>query len=116
MFSIIVAVGPTSDKISLLYKDKERAHAALAIVRAAGSSGIVMVSDEFGQTIWIPPDQIHAVIFEDMELSGQASIERGLHQARVNAKGNSQAQNDSTLRTAAMMGGGPSILHPGSRG
>ena len=113
MFSIVIAVGPASDKISLLFKTEEAADRAMKVIGDPKPSSISKIQDDFGQIVVVRDSEIHAVIFEDMDLSAEGNIERGLHQARTQARGNSRAQSDSALRTAAMMGQGPMIVGPG---
>jgi len=50
-------------------------------------------------------------MLEDMEKSKLAHIERGLHQARTQAKAQQAATQDPVLKSAAMMRG-PAMIDP----
>jgi hypothetical protein len=116
MFSIVVAIGPSSDKISLLYKTKEAADSCLGAIAEAveiamlnkteDAAPVATLNDDFGQVVIIRADKIHAVIFEDMDLSAESQIERGLHQARTQAKAQTRASADPGLRASQIVGTG----------
>ena len=121
MFSITIAVGPVSDKLNLLFKTEKAAQDAYDLLTVPSRSPTEFsrrkrVQDDFGQKFFIDFSEVHAIIFEDMDLSAEGNIERGLHHARTQATGNSRASSDPTIRTAAMMGGPPMIMQPGGRG
>jgi len=69
----------------------------------------VAVADEFGQRATIDVKAIHGFMVEDMEQSKLAHIERALHQARTQARGQQMAISDPVLKNAATMRG-PAVL------
>ena len=119
MFSLTISFGPGPTMWTLMWRDKEKAEAAwnaLALAKAGGTT-VLTIADEFGQEAAIETEAIVGVMLEDMDQSKLAHIERALHQARTQAKGQEMAAADTTLRAAAARhAGGPSILTPGIPG
>jgi hypothetical protein len=70
-------------------------------------------SDDFGQIYTLPIDSIHGMMLEDMSLSSEARIERGLDQARSQAKAQERAMADPALMASMRRGQqGPAVLNP----
>lgn len=123
MFSIAITYGPAATTWVLMYRDEKNAEDAWqkltspAIDTHPPVPGTHRLVDDFGQRLCIPTNEIKGLMFENMHESMNAHIERALHQARMQAKGSEQAENDSTLRAArARQQHGPAILQPGFPG
>lgn len=113
MYSLSIFFGPSPVPAQFLFKDKEKADAATSTImnRDMGTS----IRDDFGQSAFFEKNTIHAHIIEDMDLGEESRIQRGLSQARGQAKANERAKTDPTLR-AMMNSQGPAILSPGGFG
>ena len=60
---------------------------------------------------------VAGMMFEDLDKSMLAHVERGLHNARTQAKAQQQAMSDPVLKTAAMTAQrGPAIYDPQGNG
>lgn len=113
MFSVAVCFGPAATVWALLYKEEEGATKVFdSLNDAIAVGGSVGGSDDFGQKFVWAGEQLHGVMFEDLELSQLGQIERGLHQARVQAKAQTRAAGDPTIK-ASMMAQGPAAFMPG---
>ena len=110
---LTIVFGPSPTPWALLFKNPEAADRALIDLKTAkaANTGIVDIVDDFGQRAIIEVQTIHGFMLEDMEQSKLAHIERGLHQARTQARANQMAQGDPVLKNAAMMQG-PAMLSP----
>lgn len=114
MYNLSIFFGPSPVPAQFLFKDKEKAilyHNTIA----SNLQEDVVVYDDYGQTALFTKNTIHAVILEDMELGEESRIQRGLSQARGQAKANERARTDPTLRSLTN-GQGPAILSPGGFG
>ena len=114
MYLLTVVFGPSPTPWSLLFEKPEladKAFADLETVKHRASDGVVTIADEFGQRTVIDIASIHGFMLEDMEKSKLAHIERGLHQARTQAKAQQAATQDPVLKSAAMMRG-PAMIDP----
>ena len=95
--------------LNLLYKTKENAEGAFgALQLAIETNAPVRISDEFGQTLHTSAAPT-AVVWDDLDVSKLAQIERALHQARTQAEAQTLARSDPKLRMASA---GPSVLSP----
>ena len=115
MHRINIVFGPVGTMFTFLYKTEEGARKALVDGVVVNDESKFLIADDFGQSGEFARPSIHALMLEDMEQSGAASIEIGLHNARTQAKGNQLAEQDPKLRTAAMMRGNGLFMggHPG---
>ena len=113
MYLLTIVFGPSPTPWSLLFEKPELADKTFSNIRDAKKSGdlCVGISDEFGQGAMIDVASIHGFMLEDMEKSKLAHIERGLHQARTQAKAQQAATQDPVLKSAAMMRG-PAMIDP----
>lgn len=111
MFSLTIVFGPSPVPWVLLFKDEAKARSVLT-ADAADPSEFFDCVDDFGQQVHLRSSSIHGVMLEDMEQSKLAHIEQGLHRARTQAKAQTLASADPTLRAAQAMGGAP-MLQPG---
>lgn len=117
MFSLNVSFTPANAIYSFLYKTEIDAKLAQDNAIAAWREDReIEISDDFGQWANFDPKIVNAILFENMELTKNAHIERGLWQARAQADANNIAQADPKLRTSAMMRGGNGLNfgHPGA--
>lgn len=124
MFQITLFVGPQGAALGLLFNDEELARSAAAQFSALLSAlpnnvGIqvatacLTIADQYGQEISVAAGDLHGVILENLTESAQAHIERGLHQARTQAKAESMAASDPILRSAQYgRANGPAVLQP----
>lgn len=117
MHLLTIVFGPTPTPWALLFHKPELADKTFADIERAKQvkSETVAVMDEFGQRATIDTASIHGFMLEDMDQSKLAHIERGLHQARTNARAQQMASNDPVLKNAAMMRG-PAMLSPMGNG
>jgi hypothetical protein len=112
MYSLSIHFGPSQMCWAFLFKDKDRAEQAFrtaASLEIAGQSSAFQIADDFGQNGMFNYSGVHGILLEDMDVSQEAAIQRGLHQARGQAKAQSRAGSDTTLRTLSA-GRGPAIL------
>jgi hypothetical protein len=113
MYSISIAFENSPTVWGLMFKDRKTADAAWHKIAAESPA---TVEDDFGQRLEIRRENISGLMFEDMELSKLALIERSLHQARTQVKAKQMADADPMLRTAMMSSGGPAIISPMGQG
>lgn len=115
MFCITLKFKQDAAPWTLLYKNEATAVKwwdAYIVARASSNPGIAM-SDDFGQSLLVDPTCVAGSMFEDLDKSMLAHIERGLHNARTQAKAQQIALNDPVLKTAAMTRGQqPGIFDP----
>lgn len=117
MHLLTIVFGPTPTPWSLLFKKPELADKTFFDIQVAKREHAATVSlmDDFGQRADVDVASIHGFMLEDMEQSKLAHIERGLHQARTQARAQQQAQADPALRAAAAMQS-PAMLTPMGNG
>jgi hypothetical protein len=117
MHLLTIVFGPVPTPWSLLFKKPELADKTFADLQIAKKEKAEQVSvmDEFGQRADIDVKSIHGFMLEDMEQSKLAHIERGLHQARTQARAQQMAGSDPVLKNAAMMQS-PAMLSPMGNG
>ena len=125
MFSLTISFGPGPTMWTLMWRDETKAKEAADKLRHGVDGryntigGInpqyAALEDEFGQQADVKFSEIHGFMFEDMELSKLAHIERALHQARTQAQGQQAAENDQVLRVQRARSG-PAVLMPGMNG
>lgn len=115
MHSLTICFGPTGTVWVALFKDAEKAQSVHDSVGGTGAPGSALLSltDDFGQQLSIRADQIHGMLLDDMDQSLMAQVERGLHQARAQAKAQDRAMADpaikESLRRQQM---GPAVMSP----
>ncbi len=75
------------------------------------------LNDDFGQKAVIETASVAGIMFEDLDKSMLAHVERGLHNARTQAHAEKMAMNDPVLKTAAIAKQrGPAIYDPQGNG
>ena len=117
MHSLTICFGPSATVWTLLFKTEEKAselYNAYTGAKVARESSLLIGVDDFGQAISLVIDDIHGMMFEDMALSQEAAVERGLHQARTQAKAETKAMNDDVIKNAIRVKQqGPAVYQPG---
>lgn len=122
MFNLTVVFGPTNQNWMFMFKDRKSAEQTEAVLKSPSPlsfttnpitgadvaipvpTQIIHIEDDFGSTATFQADQIHGFMFEDMDKSGEAAIERALNGARMQAKAQTKAQSDAVLKFAQMTG------------
>lgn len=116
MHSLTICFGPTGTTWTLLFKEEEKAAALYNnYVRAANNVDRAMLvgSDDFGQAFAINIDLVNGIMLEDMDLSQMAQVERGLHQAKAQAKAQERAMADPViLQSLRRQQQGPAVMSP----
>lgn len=112
MYSITVALANTQIVWTFMYKTKESADEAWKI--PLSNETAIAFTDDFGQYAIIPVNQIAGALFEDLDQSKMAHIERSLHVERVKVAANRAAQADPVLKTEMMARNGrtPGMFNP----
>jgi hypothetical protein len=121
MHMLTVVFGPTGGSWAFMFKESGADSAVQKIVDALyhrTSTPFVAINDDYGQSACILNEEIHGWMLEDLEISKIGQIERGLHQARVQAKAQELAGQDPLLRQARMASqrGGPMLSPMGNGG
>lgn len=116
MFCITLALKDNPVIWTLLFESEAAASTQFDLLGNADTARLVL-KDDFGQTVLVDPACIAGSVFENLSQSMLAHIERGLHNARTQAKAQQIAANDPVLKTAAMARGqGPAIFSPQGNG
>lgn len=117
MFAITIVMSECPVPWMLLFNVQEHADIAWNAYRFCDQNVEISLEDDFGQTVVVRRSLVAGAMFEDMNKSMLAHIERGLHNARTQAKAEQMGRNDPVLKTAAMAGGqGPAIYSPMGNG
>lgn len=110
MHSLTICFGPSNTVWNLLYKEGEKAALVYNDWLTQGGA-VIAATDDFGQTIAFTREQVHGMLLEDLEQSQMAQVERGLHNARTQAKAQTRALADPSL-AASMRAQGPAVHSP----
>jgi hypothetical protein len=117
MHSLTIVFGPAATQWVLMFKTEEKAgelYNAYTEARITQVLSQIVGSDDFGQVLSLPSSDIHGMMLEDMELSQQVAIERGLNQARAQAKAQTRAMEDPTIKESIRrQQQGPAVYQPG---
>ena len=123
MFSLTIVFGTSPVPWTLIYKAKESFDAAQSAYHNSKATSFegdeLNLTDDFGQTCSIKRASIHGALFEDLDQSRLAHVERGLHQMRTQIaadKAGMAAPDISAYMKTRSMGGGPAVLSPGFNG
>ena len=112
MHSLTICFGPAATIWTLLFKDEESAKKAY--LNTSEPAGVFACTDDFGQTVLLDTKEIKGALLEDMDISVNALVERGLHQARAQAKAQVRAMADETIKSATRaQNQGPAVYTPG---
>jgi len=114
MFSLTIVFGPGPMVWTLMFKTEEAVISVADYIERNHDEGYnITLKDDFGQIATVNTKQLHGFMREDLEQSRLAHIERALHQARTQAKGQEIADADPTLRQARMKAqGGMPMIQP----
>lgn len=120
MYSLSIHFGPSPVPAQFLFKEEEKAGIIYNtyvdfIKEGVAVGGVLIGADSFGQSFAIALKDIHGITIEDMNLGEESRIQRGLSQARGQAKANERAKTDPIL-LKAMGVRGPSVLTPFGNG
>jgi hypothetical protein len=114
MYLISVLVGRSQPIVwSLMFRDENNAIAALGRLREVGD---VDVADEFGQRLCAKGGDLGPILFENMEVSRAAAIERTVNEQKIRAGCVTRMQSDPALKIATMSGGAPMLSPAGFNG
>jgi hypothetical protein len=108
MFAVNLALGNSVWR--LLYKDEEKAQAAMEMTSTRNGS-MISLEDDFGQKCYFPLSELQGSMYEDLDKAKMANVELFLHQQRVQVMATKAAQSDPGLRASSMMNG-PAVLSP----
>ena len=114
MYSLSIHFGPNAMVWALLFKEEEKAGASynayMDFKMGEAKNGMLIGSDDFGQTYAIPMEEIRGILLEDLDLVEEARILRSLTNARGEVKARQRAATDPVIRQAQQ---GPAVLQPG---
>ena len=111
MYSLTIHFGPNAMVWAFLFKEHEKAKQWAYAARNSTAPPQIVIEDDFGQIAKINTADIHGVLFEDLEQSEEARIQRSLAEARTRVKLEARAKTDPTIRQA-MGAQGPGVLTP----
>ena len=102
MFSMTIVFGASPIPWTLLFKTQQAFNDAIIHFKnpATFENKDFDITDDYGQHISIKRDAIQGVMFEDMNQSKLAHIERGMHQMRAQVEANNLAKADPALMAA----------------
>ena len=113
MYSLSIHFGPNAIVWAFMFKEKEKAVAALACAKLAIYEGAAFeLDDDFGQSAVFHMGDTSGVMLEDLDLVEEARILRSLANARGEVKARTRAATDPVIRQAQ---NGPSVLQPNFR-
>ena len=119
MYNLTIHFGPNAVAWSFLFKDEEKAgeayNAWISHKMSNAENGVLIGSDDYGQTFAIPMDDIHGILLENTELGTEARILRGLDQARGQARATKRAMSDPEIKQM-QRDQGPSVITPFANG
>jgi hypothetical protein len=113
MYSLSISFGPTGTVWALLFKEEAKAaeaYNAYVSNKVAKENGVLIGTDDFGQSYAIPFYEIRGVLLESLEQIEEARIQRSLFDERCKAKFLQRARTDPTIRAA--MGNQTPVLQP----
>ncbi len=111
MFCITLALKDNPVVWTLLYKTEEAATTHFKFYQDCQPDSSIGLGDDFGQTCDVKKSCVAGAMLEDLDKSMMAHVERGLHNARTQARAQQLAANDPVLKTAAMSRG-PAMFDP----
>lgn len=105
MFSLTIAVG--NGQWAFLFRSKDAAKKAASDAgdrNRMNESPLVLIDDDFGQRATLVRSAIVGVLFEDLNLTKDAAVERSLYNARGQAELQRRASSDAALKLASGSG------------
>lgn len=115
MHQLAVLIGDTT--WAFIWHKKEDAIAARDVIHSAmefiGVS-VIRVIDDYGQEMDVENNAIRAVLYEDLERTGELRAARALMQAREQIRTSDLAQRDPMIKVRMnMQGRGDGLMIPG---
>lgn len=99
MHSLTICFGPAGTVWTLLFKSQESLKAAeIASSISPTCETHLTMTDDFGQDVFVKREHVIATMIEDLDQSQMAQVERGLHQARSQAKAQTRAMEDPVIK------------------
>lgn len=99
MFCITIKFKNEPSAWTLVYHSDEAMRQAWKQASTETDAGMhYVLADEFGQECSVPVTCVAGVILEDLDKSILAHVERGLHNAHIQATADKTALNDPTLK------------------
>lgn len=115
MYSLSIHFGSNSIVWALLFKEEEKAgaiyNAYMDFKVSEATSGMLIGSDDFGQSFAIPMEEVRGILLENLDLLETARIQRSLADERTKAKFIKAATDDPIIK-AAIRPQGPGVLTP----
>jgi hypothetical protein len=113
MYSLSIHFGPNAMVWAFMFKEKEKAAAALVLAKTALYEKCdCELEDDFGQSAVFDANEISGVMLEDLDLVEEARILRSLANARGEVKARQRASTDPVIRQAQQ---GPAVMTPNFR-
>lgn len=109
MYVITVAFGTAPAMWQFVFKTEEAANKAWDNLNLGTTGDRIGITDDFGQRGLFDPANIVGQMLENLDLSKQAQVARGLHQQRTQAEFQKAAESDPIIRMAMR---GPAVLSP----
>ncbi len=115
MFCITIALKDNPAVWTLMFQKEDDAQKGFK--QLGDDASRISIADDFGQLALVEKSSIAGAMFEDLDKSMLAHVERGLHNARTQAHAEKMAMNDPVLKNAAIAKSrGPAIYDPQGNG
>ena len=115
MYCLSIALGNTV--WALMFNDEEAASKAWAMATPyqpdQNACYVIEITDDYGQTIRVNKNDSKGFMFEDLDKTKLAYIERAIHQQRTQMEAQKRWQADPAARA---FNAGPAVLTPGMNG
>ena len=111
MFSLTINFGPTGTAWAFLFKDKEKADEAYALMCSVPCM-VESLVDDFGQKAVFKNSEVHGIVLEDLEQVEAARIYRSLAEERIKVKLMAAAKSDPLIAEAMRRAQGAPVLTP----
>ena len=113
MFAITIFFG-SAGAFQGLFRQEDKARSAQAALAfnpatALGATEWIAIADDFGQELCIERSKLNGYIFENLDQTKLAHVERALHQQRTQNLAQKTADSDPGLRAHRTMNG-PAML------
>lgn len=112
MFCITLALKDNPVVWTLMYKTEETASSIWHSYNIVDDPNLaVLLADDFGQIASIQKSRVAGAMFEDLDKSALAYVERILHNTRIKARADKMAASDTELRQSSLARG-PALFDP----
>lgn len=114
MYSISISFGPVGTTWRLLFKSKENFEEMAAgisdvITKNQFPEHLLELADEYGQKLSVRHEQIHAIMYEDLDQAQLAQVEMTHREARTQNLARQRVEGDPSTRGSVR---GPSVITP----